>query len=75
MPRSGSVQGQNGWGFEQPDLVKGVPGHGREVKLDDLQGHFKSKPSYDSHLLFLLCSEWHIVHFVLTVWLALQNSC
>jgi len=25
------VQGQVGWGFEQPDLVEGVPAHGRGV--------------------------------------------
>jgi len=29
LPRS--VQGQVGWGFEQPGLVKGVPAHGRRV--------------------------------------------
>lgn len=27
----GSVQGQAGWSFEQSDLVKGVPAHGRGV--------------------------------------------
>jgi len=26
-----SVQGQAGWGFEQPGLVEGVPAHSREV--------------------------------------------
>jgi len=31
-----SVQGQIGCGFEQLDLVKDVPGHGREDELDDL---------------------------------------
>jgi len=30
-PVPGSVQGQVGWGFEQPGLVEGVPGHGRRV--------------------------------------------
>ena len=30
-PLPGSVQGQAGWGFEQPDLVEGVPAHGRGV--------------------------------------------
>ena len=35
-PRPGSVQGQVGWGFEQPGLVEGVPGHGSWVGLDDL---------------------------------------
>ena len=28
-PLPGSVQGQVGWGFEQPGLVEGVPAHGR----------------------------------------------
>ena len=28
-PLPGSVQGQAGWGFEQPGLVEGVPAHGR----------------------------------------------
>ena len=30
-PLPGSVQGQLGWGFEQPGLVEGVPAHGRGV--------------------------------------------
>jgi len=28
-PSLESVQGQAGWGFEQPGLVEGVPAHGR----------------------------------------------
>jgi len=28
FPLPGSVQGQAGWGFEQPGLVEGVPAHG-----------------------------------------------
>jgi len=28
-PIVGSVQGQVGWGFEQPGLVEGVPAHDR----------------------------------------------
>jgi len=35
-PIPGSVQGQAGWGFEQPDLVEGVPPRCRGVRLDDL---------------------------------------
>ena len=35
-PITGSVQGQVGPGFEQPDLVKDVPAHGRGLGLDDL---------------------------------------
>ena len=30
-PLAGSVQGQVGWGFEQPGLVEGVPAHGGGV--------------------------------------------
>ena len=30
-PIPGSVQGQVGWGLEQPGLVEGVPAHGRGV--------------------------------------------
>ena len=30
----GSVQGQAGWGFEQPGVVEGVPAHGGRVELD-----------------------------------------
>jgi len=30
-PLPGSVQGQVGWGLEQPGLVKGVAAHGRGV--------------------------------------------
>ena len=30
-PLSGTVQGQVGWGFEQPGLVEGVPARGRGV--------------------------------------------
>ena len=30
-PLPGSVQGQAGWGFEEPGLVAGVPAHGRGV--------------------------------------------
>ena len=33
---SGIVQGQAGWGFEQPGLVEGVPAHGKGSELDDL---------------------------------------
>ena len=31
-PIPGSVQGQAGWGSEQPGLVEGVPAHGRDMK-------------------------------------------
>jgi len=32
----GNVQGQGGWGSEQPDQVEDVPAHCRGVGLDDL---------------------------------------
>ena len=35
-PLPGSVQGQVGWGSEQPDVAKDVPTHGRGDGLDDL---------------------------------------
>jgi len=31
-PIPGNVQGQVGWGFEQPGLMEGVPTHGRTVR-------------------------------------------
>lgn len=33
---AGSVQGQAGWDFEQPDVGKDVPAHGGGLGLDDL---------------------------------------
>ena len=35
-PIPGNIQGQVGWGSEQPGLVEGVPAHCRGVGLDDL---------------------------------------
>jgi len=35
-PIPGIIQGQAGWGSEQPDLVEYVPSHCRGVGLDDL---------------------------------------
>jgi len=35
-PMPGNIQGQVGWGSEQPDLVEDVPTHCRGVVLDDL---------------------------------------
>jgi len=35
-PIPGNIQDQVGWGFEQPDLVSGVPARCRGVGLDDL---------------------------------------
>jgi len=37
MPLPGCVQGQSGWGFDQPDLVEGVPDPlSGGLELDDL---------------------------------------
>ena len=47
-PLPGSVQGQVGWGFEQPGLVEGVFACGGGLELDDLQGPSQPKPFYDS---------------------------
>ena len=35
-PIPGSVQGQVQWSSEQPDLVEGVPAHGKGLEVDDL---------------------------------------
>ncbi|PKU37342.1 hypothetical protein llap_12357 [Limosa lapponica baueri] len=35
-PIPGSVQGQEGWSFEQPSLVEAVPARGRGLELDNL---------------------------------------
>ena len=35
-PIPGGVQGQAGWGFEQPGLVGGVPAHARGLELGGL---------------------------------------
>ena len=47
-PLPGSIQGQAGWGFEQPGLVGGVPAYSRGLELDDLKGPFQPKLFYDS---------------------------
>ena len=47
-PLPGGIQGQAGWGFEQPGLVGDVPAYSRRFELDDLKGHFQPKPFYDS---------------------------
>jgi len=35
-PIPGNIQGQVGWGSEQPGLVEDVPAHCRGAELDDL---------------------------------------
>ena len=44
----GSVQGQAGWGFEQPGLVEGVLTHGRAVGTRCSLRSLLPKPFYDS---------------------------
>jgi len=36
MPHHWIIQSQVGQNFEQPDLMKDVPAHGRGIGLDDL---------------------------------------
>jgi len=33
QPCPESAQNQAGWGFEQPNLVEGVPAHGRGIRI------------------------------------------
>ena len=49
-PLHGSIQGQAGWGFEQPDLEGGIPAYSRVLELGDLKGSFQPKPFHDSIL-------------------------
>jgi len=44
-PLPGSVQDQAGQGFEQPDVVEGVPAHSRGVELHEGYGPFNSNHS------------------------------
>ena len=52
-PLPGSLQGQAGWGFEQPGLEGGVPAYSRGLELGDLKGPFQPKPFYDSMIVLL----------------------
>ena len=47
-PLPGSIQGQAGWGFEQPGLEGGVPAYSRGLELDDLKG-----PCQPNHSMIL----------------------
>lgn len=44
----GGIQAQTGWGPEQPSLVGGSTGRGRELELGGLQGPIQPKPFCDS---------------------------
>jgi len=45
-PLPGSIQGQAGWGCEQPGLQGGVPAYSRGLELDDLKGPFQPKVTF-----------------------------
>ena len=51
MPLPGSIQGQAGWGCEQPGLVVGDPAHSRGVETplwpEKDCGPFQPRPFYD----------------------------
>jgi len=69
-PLHGSIQGQAGWGFEQPGREGGVPACGRELELDDLKSPSQPKPSHDSMnvlYLFKVLMKLLAFHFCLNV--------
>ena len=43
-PRPVSIQGQVGWGCEQPGVEGGIPDYSRGLELDELKGPFQPKP-------------------------------
>ena len=47
-PLPESIQGQAGWGFEQPGLEGGVPACSRGLELDGHKGLFLPKPFYET---------------------------
>ena len=49
-----SIQGQAGWGFEQPGLVGGVPANSGGLELGDLKSLFQLKSFDDSMIVFAL---------------------
>ena len=53
----GSIQGQAGWGFEQPGLEGDIPAYSRGLELDDLKGPFQPELFYGSVILWLLLSS------------------
>ena len=66
FPLSGNIQGQAGWGCEQPGLERGVPAYSRGLELHDLKGPFQPKPFYESIFymkLTMFCTELPINHF------------
>jgi len=55
-PLPESIQGQAGWGSEQPGLERGVPACSRGLELDDLKGPLQPKPFYNSKIKQLIRS-------------------
>ena len=51
-PLPDGVQGQAGWGFEQPGLEGSVHTYSRGLELGDLKGSPQPKPFHDSMILF-----------------------
>ena len=76
VPLLGSVQGQAGWGFEQPGIVEGVPAHGRG------RGTRWSLRSLPTQIIVWFCDCETVNHEVLrtklnsrVIVLILQNHC
>ena len=63
----GGVQGQVGWGPEQPGLVPGLevggPACGKELKLNDPRGPFQPKPFYGSMILCYLKTSANLFYY------------
>ena len=51
-PIPGNIQGQVGWGSEQPGLVEDVPAHCRGLGQMTSKCPFQPKAFYDSMILF-----------------------
>ena len=51
-PLPGTIQGQAGWGFEQPGLVRDLVLTAGGLELDDLKGLFEPKSVHDSMILW-----------------------
>jgi len=54
LPASPGIQGQAGWGCDQPGLEGGVPVYSRGLELRDLKCPFQPKPSYDCDSMLII---------------------
>ena len=54
----GSIQGQAGWGCEQPGLKGGVPAYSRGLELSELKGPFQPKPFCDYMTSIANTEDW-----------------